>query len=67
MSRDVPFEEGLKCDICGELGAFDFMGDYYCHRCEKGCTKCHQVMFSANGDTCTDCNPVTKRKEVKDD
>jgi hypothetical protein len=31
--RDVPFEEFEVCDSCGHIGAFDFMGDYYCAEC----------------------------------
>lgn len=33
MGRDVPFEHDKKCDACGKLGAFDFMGDYLCGEC----------------------------------
>lgn len=31
--REVPFDPAETCDICGALGAFDFMGDYYCAEC----------------------------------
>jgi hypothetical protein len=31
--REVPFDENEKCDICGKLGAFDFMGDLICDDC----------------------------------
>ena len=31
--REVPFDEGAKCDECGAQGAFDFMGDFYCMPC----------------------------------
>ena len=31
--RTVPYEENTKCDICGKLGVFDFMGDYICQEC----------------------------------
>lgn len=33
MSRDVPWDKEAVCDNCGEVGAFDFMGDYFCDRC----------------------------------
>lgn len=35
MSRDVPFRDYLVCDVCHRLGAYDFMGDYYCEDCLK--------------------------------
>lgn len=31
--RDVPFDPKAVCDICGEKGAFDFMGDLVCSQC----------------------------------
>ncbi len=34
-SREVPFEKNSKCDGCGAIGAFDFMGDYLCPACAK--------------------------------
>ena len=33
MSREVPFNENQKCDICDNIGAFDFMGDHICPNC----------------------------------
>lgn len=33
MGRDVPFDKEEKCDLCGALGAFDFMGDLICGDC----------------------------------
>ena len=33
MSREVPYGTELKCDNCGKIGAFDFMGDYICGEC----------------------------------
>lgn len=33
MNRDVPFDELAVCDSCGETGAFDFIGDFYCADC----------------------------------
>jgi uncharacterized membrane protein len=35
MSRDVPFDEDAICDICGDKGAFDFMGDLICPKCSE--------------------------------
>ena len=34
--REVPFEEGARCDSCGYMGAFDFMGDSLCASCAFG-------------------------------
>lgn len=28
MSRDVPLDEKAICDICGKVGAYDFMGNF---------------------------------------
>jgi hypothetical protein len=33
MNRDVPFDKDEECDLCGEIGAYDFMGDYVCPAC----------------------------------
>jgi hypothetical protein len=33
MSREVPFDKDAKCDECGAVGAYDFMGDYACQAC----------------------------------
>lgn len=33
MDRTIPFDEHAVCDICGEQGAFDYMGDCICSRC----------------------------------
>jgi len=33
MSRDVPFDDEEVCDICGKVGAYDFMGDCLCPEC----------------------------------
>jgi uncharacterized membrane protein len=33
ITRDIPFWKEVKCDICGELGAFDFTGDFICSTC----------------------------------
>ena len=34
-SRDVPYSEEDTCDVCGQLGAFDFMGDCLCPKCSS--------------------------------
>jgi len=34
-SRDVPFDEEERCDVCGTQGAYDFYGDYFCGECAK--------------------------------
>ena len=33
MGREVPFDSTKKCDECGKIGAYDFMGDCYCDGC----------------------------------
>jgi hypothetical protein len=33
MDRSIPFDPNGKCDNCGALGVFDFMGDYICQQC----------------------------------
>lgn len=35
MNREIPFDKKEKCDTCGKLGAFDFMGDFICGDCLK--------------------------------
>lgn len=37
MGKTVPFNDKEKCDDCGALGAFDFMGDFLCPKCTKKC------------------------------
>lgn len=45
MDRDVKFNPKLICDNCGKMGAFDFMGDYYCPDCAIGCCECGCVFI----------------------
>ena len=33
MSKGVEYQPELRCDNCGELGAFDFMGGHICSDC----------------------------------
>lgn len=33
MIREFPFEEFSVCDVCGNIGAYDIMGDYFCSNC----------------------------------
>jgi len=33
MDREIPYEENSVCDGCGHIGAYDFVGDYYCDDC----------------------------------
>ena len=35
MGKDVPFEKSAKCDECGKIGAYDFMGDLFCPECAE--------------------------------
>ena len=32
-SREAPYDKHKECDNCGEMGAHDFMGDYFCDNC----------------------------------
>ena len=32
-SREAPYDKHKECDNCGEMGAHDFMGDYFCDKC----------------------------------
>ena len=43
MSHDVEYDENMKCDRCGKMGGWDFMGDCYCDAC---------LTEDANGHTC---------------
>lgn len=38
-SREVPFDKDEKCDLCGAVGAFDFMGDLLCPACAEKNTR----------------------------
>jgi len=33
VSRVVPFDKEETCDVCGQKGAYDFMGDLICPKC----------------------------------
>lgn len=59
MDREVPYDKNLICDCCGKKGAFDFMGDYFCSDCAKGCSQCHTVFISKDPKRhlCPDCLP----------
>jgi hypothetical protein len=62
MSRTVPYENHLICDNCGETGAFDFMGDYYCGDCLKSCENCDAIFLidtekpKEEQKFCSDCS-----------
>ena len=66
MSRDVPFDPDTKCDNCGVVGAFDFMGDYFCSGCLATCESCGHVFVIdlENKDVQKLC--YVCRKEVSD-
>ena len=34
-SREIPFNKNEICDVCGQRGVYDFMGDYLCPACAK--------------------------------
>ena len=50
-SSPVSFDEKEKCDVCGKVGAYDFMGDLLCPECAhkaigkpEPCNRCgHKV------------------------
>lgn len=33
MSREVPYDPLAICDMCGDIGAYDFQGDQLCNKC----------------------------------
>lgn len=33
MSNNLEFEPDIACDLCGEIGSYDVMGDYICPFC----------------------------------
>jgi len=35
MSREVRYDEEAICDGCGNKGAFDFYGDFFCEDCTE--------------------------------
>ena len=60
MSRDVPYENNETCDNCGQKGAFDFMGDYYCQECLSTCPSCGEMFvidlsLSKDMQRCYEC------------
>ncbi|NPU90002.1 MAG: hypothetical protein HPY87_09020 [Fervidobacterium sp.] len=36
--RTVPFDKDEACDVCGKIGAFDFMGVLLCPECARNIT-----------------------------
>ncbi len=53
--RTVPFDDKAICDICGKIGAYDFMGDLLCPECTKGI-----VQDDSPCDKCDISNDCTK-------
>ena len=49
--RTVPFDEKEVCDICGKVGAFDFMGDLLCPECTEKVIP-HEPCNRCGGDDC---------------
>lgn len=43
----MPYRVDVLCDICSTLGAYDFMGDYYC----EGCRDKHLYLTRPPEDT----------------
>ena len=33
MNREIEYLPEEECDVCGNIGAFDFMGDFLCSEC----------------------------------
>jgi len=45
MSKIVPFDNNAICDGCGQKGAHDFMGDFYCPECASKDFKFHPFIY----------------------
>ena len=58
MSRDVPFDKDAVCDGCGAMGAFDFMGDFFCPKCLAEDKDAAQPTLAGDGATCPRCRGV---------
>ena len=59
MGRDIPYDEEVKCDSCGKVGAFDFMGDCYCDDWLFTCEECEVLFVEINTSRrkfCVDCS-----------
>ena len=39
MNRTIPYFPEVFCDVCGALGAYDVMGDYFCDKCMEDFTQ----------------------------
>ena len=50
-NRTVPFDDGAICDVCGKVGAYDFMGDLLCPECAGKCIE-HESCNRWGYDTC---------------
>ena len=53
MDRTIPYEPDATCDICGDKGATDFMGDYIC-------PDCYEIMQEEAQKGQTDALPYLK-------
>jgi len=54
MNRDVPFDERAECDICGKVGACDYMGDLICYECANPTwfqKLRHRIILALSGPT----------------
>lgn len=54
MSREVPFDKSAKCDNCGKIGAYDFMGDYLCPECANRVACCERKKIQKYWDAFLD-------------
>ena len=48
MSTSIKYHNDKYCEICGEPGAFDFLGDYVCENCLIECPKCGSLNVKTN-------------------
>lgn len=46
MAREIHFEANETCDRCGDLGAWDFMGDYFCRECVNDLQKVQDSLLT---------------------
>ena len=44
MSSELEFEPDIACDLCGEIGVYDVMGDYLCPFCMGATTDAEVIL-----------------------
>lgn len=50
--RIVPFDANEICDICGNQGAYDFMGDLLCPKCANNVIERDEPCNRCGGNPC---------------